>query len=117
MATPKVGRVTNISYHPFSPFSNQFLKCHNIRLASTRWKVSMANIKTCLKNTPMVYLLSIANQELKIQEPYQVLAKGLYFDPFSFIFGQVPKILHMLRQSFNFISISLLGTTRMLDLT
>ena len=54
---------------------------------------------------------------VKIQEPYEVLAKCLYYDPFSFIFGQVPKILQMLCQSFNFKSISLLSTTRMLNLT
>ena len=77
----------------------------------------MANTKTGFKNIPMVYLLSIANLELKIQESCQVLAKCLYYDPFSFIFGQVPKILQMLCQLFNFIYISLLSTTRMLNLT
>ena len=48
-------------------FLNQFLICHNILLASTRWKVSMAYVKTCLKNIPVVYLLSIANLKLKFR--------------------------------------------------
>ena len=58
----------------------------------------------------MVYPVVDSKSGVKIQERYQVLEKRLYYDPFSFIFGPVPKTIQMLCQTINFISISLLSS-------